>query len=104
LNTIDGQGWCIDSTTIVFVGVCIGCCDPCSGTTNISLPVYVSSSLPITNVYWQRNIGGSTTRITTANTNTNKYNGGTINTPSLTIYSVQQSDAKRNLLITTQSD
>jgi hypothetical protein len=82
------------------------------------------------NGYWQRNIGGSTTRITTTNTNTNKYNGGTINTPSLTIYSVQQSDAgtytcfgsnnvgtgqsvvleqlvdlkKRNLLITTQSD
>jgi hypothetical protein len=44
--------------------------------------------------YFQNiNIGGSTTRITTTNTNTNKYNGGTINTPSLTINSVQQSDA-----------
>ena len=59
----------------------------------MTLVCTVSSSLPITNVYWQRNIGGSTTRITTTNTNTNKYNGGTINTPSLTIYSVQQSDA-----------
>ena len=59
----------------------------------MTLVCTVTSNLPITNVYWQRNIGGSTTRITTTNTNTNKYNGGTINTPSLTIYSVQQSDA-----------
>ena len=56
----------------------------------VTLVCTVSSSLPITNVYWQRNIGGSITTIT--NTNTNKYSGSTTTTPSLTIFSVQQSD------------
>ena len=56
----------------------------------VTLVCTVSSSLPITNVYWQRNIGGSGTTITT--TNTNKYSGSTTTTPSLTIFSVQQSD------------
>ena len=56
----------------------------------VTLACTVSSSLPITNVYWQRNIGGSGTTITT--TNTNKYSGSTTTTPSLTIFSVQQSD------------
>ena len=56
----------------------------------VTLVCTVSSNLPITNVYWQRNIGGSITTITT--TNTNKYSGSTTTTPSLTIFSVQQSD------------
>jgi hypothetical protein len=56
----------------------------------VTLVCTVTSNLPITNVYWQRNNGGSGTTITT--TNTNKYSGSTTTTPSLTIFSVQQSD------------
>jgi len=58
----------------------------------VTLVCTVTSNLPITNVYWQRNIGGSITNIATTNTNTNKYSGGTTTAPSLTIFSVQQSD------------
>jgi hypothetical protein len=57
----------------------------------VTLVCTVTSNLPITNVYWQRNIGGSITTIN-SNTNTNKYSGSTTTTPSLTIFSVQQSD------------
>ena len=57
----------------------------------VTLVCTVSSSLPINNVQWQRNVGGSITTIT-SNTNTNKYSGSTTSTPSLTIFSVQQSD------------
>jgi hypothetical protein len=49
----------------------------------------VSSSLPITSVQWQRNIGGS---ITTINSNTNKYSDSTTTTPSLTIFNAASSD------------
>ena len=42
-------------------------------------------------MYWQRTINGQTTQITTS-TNTNKYSGSTVNTPSLTINTVAQSD------------
>ena len=42
-------------------------------------------------MYWQRTINGQTTQITTG-TNTNKYSGSTVNTPSLTINNVAQSD------------
>jgi hypothetical protein len=52
----------------------------------------VSSSLPINNVQWQRNIGGSITTIT-SNTNTSKYSGSTTTTPFLTIFSASSSDA-----------
>ena len=58
----------------------------------MTLVCTVSSSLPITSVQWQRNIGGTITTITT--TNTNKYSGSTTTTPSLTIFSVQQSDVE----------
>ena len=57
----------------------------------VTLVCTVSSSLPITSVQWQRNVGGSITTIN-SNTNTNKYSGSTTTTPSLTIFSVQQSD------------
>ena len=57
----------------------------------MTLVCTVTSNLPVTNVYWQRNIGGSVTTITVS-TNTNKYSGSTTTTPSLTIFSVQQSD------------
>jgi hypothetical protein len=52
----------------------------------------VTSTLPITTVYWQRNFGGSTSNIN-ANANTGKYSGSTVNTPSLTIYNADSSDA-----------
>ena len=61
-----------------------------SGNT-VTLVCTVSSNLPVTSVQWQRNIGGSITTIN-SNTNTNKYSGSTTTTPSLTIFSVQQSD------------
>jgi hypothetical protein len=51
----------------------------------------VSSNLAITSVQWQRNVGGTITTITSS-TNTNKYSGSTTTTPSLTIFSAQQSD------------
>jgi hypothetical protein len=57
----------------------------------VTLVCTVSSNLAITSVQWQRNIGGSITTIT-SNTKTNKYSGSTTTTPSLTIFSVQQSD------------
>jgi hypothetical protein len=57
----------------------------------VTLVCTVTSNLPVTNVYWQRNIGGSVTTITVS-TNPNKYSGSTTTTPSITIFSVQQSD------------
>ena len=58
----------------------------------VTLVCTVSSNLPVTSVQWQRNVGGTITTIN-SNTNTNKYSGSTTTTPSLTIFSVQQSDA-----------
>ena len=58
----------------------------------VTLVCSVSSSLPITNVYWQRNVGSSITTIN-SNTNTNKYSGSSTTTPSLTIFSAASSDA-----------
>ena len=60
----------------------------------VTLVCTVSSSLPINNVQWQRNIGGSITTITSSiNTNLNKYRGSNTTTPSLTIFSASSSDA-----------
>ena len=59
---------------------------------SVTLVCSVSSSLPITSVQWQRNVGGTITTIN-SNTNTNKYSGSTTTTPSLTIFSAAQSDA-----------
>ena len=56
----------------------------------VTLVCTVSSSLPINNVQWQRNIEGS---ITTITSNTNKYSGSTTTTPFLTIFSASSSDA-----------
>jgi hypothetical protein len=57
----------------------------------VTLVCTVSSNLAITSVQWQRNVGGTITTITSS-TNTNKYSGSTTTTPSLTIFSAQQSD------------
>ncbi|XP_052058077.1 hemicentin-1-like isoform X8 [Mytilus californianus] len=56
---------------------------------SVTLVCTVTSTLTVTSVYWQRNIGGSITQITT---NTNKYSGSTTGTPSLTIFNADQSD------------
>jgi hypothetical protein len=56
----------------------------------VTLVCTVSSSLPINNVQWQRNIGGS---ITTITSDTTKYSGSTTTTPFLTIFSASSSDA-----------
>ena len=56
----------------------------------VTLVCTVSSSLPINNVQWQRNIEGS---ITTITSNTNKYSGSTTTTPFLTIFNASSSDA-----------
>lgn len=58
---------------------------------SVTLQCVVTSSLPVTSVYWQRNVGGSVTTIT-SNTNTNKYSGSTANAPSLTILSAELGD------------
>ena len=58
---------------------------------SVTLICTVSSSLPITSVQWQRNIGGSITTIN-SNTNTPKYSGSTTTTPSLTIFNAVSSD------------
>ena len=58
---------------------------------SVTLECTVTSNPTHTNVYWQRTINGQTTQITTG-TNTNKYSGSTVNTPSLTINTVAQSD------------
>ncbi|XP_052058072.1 hemicentin-1-like isoform X3 [Mytilus californianus] len=57
---------------------------------SVTLVCTVTSTLTVTSVYWQRNVGGSITQITT---NTNKYSGSTTGTPSLTIFNAAQSDA-----------
>lgn len=59
---------------------------------SVTLSCTVSSNLAITSVQWQRNIGGTITTITST-TNTNKYSGSTVSTPSLTIFSSNSGDA-----------
>ena len=58
----------------------------------VTLSCTVTSNLAVTDVYWQRNIGGAITQIRST-TNTNKYSGSTTSTPSLTIFNADQSDA-----------
>lgn len=58
---------------------------------SVTLRCTVTSNPTHNSVYWQRTINGQTSRITTS-TNTNKYSGSTVNTPSLTINNVAQSD------------
>ncbi|XP_071136120.1 mucin-22-like isoform X4 [Mytilus edulis] len=57
----------------------------------VTLVCSVTSNLAVTNVYWQRNVGGTIATIL-ATTNTNKYGGSSAATPSLTIFNAAQSD------------
>jgi len=58
----------------------------------VTLVCNVSSSLPLTDVEWEKNSNGTTTTIN-SNTNTKKYSGSTSITPSLTIFYAELSDA-----------
>jgi hypothetical protein len=59
---------------------------------NVTLSCNVSSSLPLTAVEWEKNSNGTITTIN-SNTNTEKYSGSSTNTPSLTIFYTELSDA-----------
>ena len=59
---------------------------------SVTLVCTVTSNLQINSVFWQRNIGGTVSTIT-SNTNTNKYSGSTTTTPSLTIFQADVNDA-----------
>ena len=58
----------------------------------VTLVCNVSSSLPLTDVQWEKNSNGTITTITTES-NTEKYSGSSTNTPSLTIFYAELSDA-----------
>lgn len=58
---------------------------------SVTVNCTVFSKLIVTDVYWQRTIGGVISLIKST-TNTNKYSGITANTPSLTIYNADTSD------------
>ena len=58
----------------------------------VTLGCTVTSTSQVTSVFWQRNVNGFVTTIT-SNTNTNKYSGSTVNNPSLTIFNSASSDA-----------
>ena len=58
----------------------------------MTLVCNVSSSLPLTDVEWEKNSNGIITTINST-TNTEKYSGSTTNTPSLTIFYAELSDA-----------
>ncbi|XP_076098444.1 hemicentin-1-like isoform X9 [Mytilus galloprovincialis] len=68
----------------------------------VTLVCTVSSNLAVNDVYWQRNIGGAITQIRST-TNTNKYSGITIGTPSLTIFNADQSDVATYTCFATNS-
>ncbi|VDI76862.1 hemicentin [Mytilus galloprovincialis] len=68
----------------------------------VTLACTVTSNLAVTDVYWQRNIGGAITQIRST-TNTNKYSGSTTSTPSLTIFNGDQSDAATYTCFATNS-
>ena len=58
----------------------------------VTLVCNVSSSLPLTDVEWEKNSNGTITTIN-SNATTVKYSGSTTNTPSLTIFYAELSDA-----------
>ena len=57
----------------------------------VTLACTVTSSSPLTSVFWQRNVNGFVTTISST-TNTNKYSGSTTSVPSLTIFDASNSD------------
>ena len=63
----------------------------------------VSSIHPLTSVEWEKNINGIITTINT-DTTTEKYSGSTTNTPSLTIFYAELSDAGIYTCLASNSD
>ncbi|XP_063428599.1 hemicentin-1-like isoform X2 [Mytilus trossulus] len=57
----------------------------------VTLGCTVTGSPAATNVYWQKTVNNVVTTIS-SNTNTNKYSGSIVSTPSLTIVNADQSD------------
>lgn len=57
----------------------------------VTLGCTVTGSPAATNVYWQKTVNNVVTTISSS-TNTNKYSGSTVSTPSLTIVNADQSD------------
>ena len=70
---------------------------------NVTLVCNVSTSLPLINVEWEKNSNGTITTINTE-TNTEKYSGSTTNTPSLTIFYAELSDAGNYTCFASNSD
>lgn len=58
---------------------------------NVQLVCTVSGNPAATSVYWEKVRNGIATTIN-SNTNTNKYTGSTVNTPSLTILNAKADD------------
>ncbi|XP_071159624.1 hemicentin-1-like isoform X17 [Mytilus edulis] len=69
---------------------------------SVTLVCTVTSNLAVTDVYWQRNVGGSISQIRST-TNTNKYSGSTTSTPSLTIFNADQNDVATYTCFATNS-
>ena len=69
----------------------------------VTLVCNVSSSLPLTDVEWEKNSNGTITTIN-SNTNTEKYSGSSTNTPSLTIFYAELSDAGIYTCLASNSD
>ena len=69
----------------------------------VTLVCDVSSSLPLTDVEWEKNSNRTITTIN-SNTNTEKYSGSTTNTPSLTIFYTELSDAGIYTCLASNSD
>lgn len=65
---------------------------PSTSGNTVTLVCDVYSSLSVTNVYWERTVGGQFTAIDVT-ANPNKYGGVTITSPSLVVRSVTTSDA-----------
>jgi hypothetical protein len=65
---------------------------PSTSGNTVTLVCDVFSSLRVTDVYWERSVGGQFIAINVA-VNPNKYGGVTITSPSLVVRSVTTSDA-----------
>ena len=70
---------------------------------NVTLVCNVSSSLPLTDVEWDKYSNGTTNTIN-YNSNTKKYSVSTSKTPSLTIFDAELSDAGIYTCLASNSD
>ena len=61
------------------------------GTNSVTITCFISGNPSATSVSWNKNLNGVQTDLDIANSN-GKYQGGSVNNPSLTILNVAQSD------------